>query len=67
MPAPNVRLADPVVQHLSPVDNIRVAYHALEADVRRALLTQVGDAARLGDTRSRALALLQSAEQVWGI
>lgn len=57
-------MADPVVNHLPPVDNIRLAYYALEGRVTTALRTQLGDAARLGNIRAQALSLLQNAQPV---
>ena len=57
-------MSDPAVYHLGPADNIRSAYHLLEQDVVRALRTQLGDAARLGEQRTHALSLLQAAEPV---
>ncbi|KIP01072.1 hypothetical protein PHLGIDRAFT_80996, partial [Phlebiopsis gigantea 11061_1 CR5-6] len=55
-------MADPVVNHLLPVDNIRAAYHLLEERVVTALRTQLGDAARLANVRSQALSLLQTSQ-----
>lgn len=57
-------MADPVVNHLLPVDNIRAAYHLLEERVVTALRTQLGDAARLANVRSQALSLLQTSQPV---
>ena len=36
-------MADPTVNHLGPLDNLRSAYSTLNDTVVRALLTQVGD------------------------
>ena len=49
---------------MSVMDNFRAAYVILEQDVSRSLHTQVGDAARLGEQRDRALRFLANAEQV---
>lgn len=56
--------ADPVVHALSPEDNLRAAFHTLHHRVIRALQTQIGDAARLGETRNQALQLLQAVQPV---
>ena len=56
--------ADPVVYALNTTDNIRLAYEILVQRVTRALQTQLGDAARLGETCSEVLSLLQAAEPV---
>jgi hypothetical protein len=53
-----------IAELLSPVDNIREAYRVLHQRVIRSLLTQVGDVARLQETRSLAITLLQAAEPV---
>ena len=47
----------------NPLDNFRAAYVTLNDRVIRALRTQLGDAARLGDQRSEALLLLQRANE----
>jgi hypothetical protein len=57
-------MADPAVHHLTPVENLRAAYLNLEHESIRSLLTQVGDAVRLGEVRSQAIAFLQAAETV---
>lgn len=57
-------MADPVIHSLSPADNIRAAYHTLNGRVTTALRTQLGDAIRLQETRTQALALLEAAEHV---
>ena len=57
-------MADPTVNHLGPLDNLRSAYSTLNDTVVRALLTQVGDSNRLAQTRSQVFALLQAAEPV---
>ena len=57
-------MADPTVHHLTQAENIRAAYHNLHRTAIRSLLTQVGDAARLGEVRGQAVAFLQAAEQV---
>lgn len=49
---------------LSPVDNLRAAYGVLHERVIRALRTQVGDAARLEESRSQALSFIQAAAPV---
>jgi len=48
----------------SQLDNIRAAYRVLEDRVIRALRVQLGDSIRLGEQRSQALQLLQSAGMV---
>lgn len=52
------------IHSLTPDDNLRVAYHTLTDRVGIALRTQVGDTARLGETRTQAFNLLEAAEQV---
>lgn len=49
------------------VENLRGAYHELERRVGRALLTQVGDAARLREARDLVLLLIRSMDQVRAI
>ena len=46
------------------LNNIRAAYHILADRVSNALLTQVGDATRLGAIRAQATSLSVAAEQV---
>jgi len=47
-----------------PLDTIRRAYHDLGRLVNTDLLTQVGDAARLGERKREALNLLHLIRQV---
>lgn len=51
---------------LNLLDNIRVAFNTLHERVLRALQTQVGDSARLQQTRTQVQSLLQAAELVSG-
>ena len=61
---PPAASAIPPTAPSSVLDNFRAAYYVLEERVIRALQTQLGDAARLGEQRTHALSLLQTAEQV---
>jgi hypothetical protein len=46
------------------LDNIRAAYETLKGRAISALRTQLGDAARLGETWAQVLLFLQVIEQV---
>ena len=56
--------APPPLHTLDPLNNLREAYYELVKRVDRALLTQVGDEARLSGTRGEVLSLLEAARMV---